>query len=70
MSSTEYTLEMYQALKCAIAEGAKVVRYQDKWIEYRSLTEMYRILGDMEVALGLKKSKHVRLYGKFNKGTC
>ena len=69
-SSNEYTLEQYQALKCAIAEGARVVRYQDKWIEYRSLIEMEKILGDMEVSLGLKKSKHLRIFAKFSKGTC
>jgi len=68
--STLYTLEQYQALKCALAEGAKVVRYQDKWIEYRSFDEMKKILGEMEIELGLKSSRCKRIYGRFSKGTC
>jgi len=68
--STTYTLEQYQALKCALAEGAKVVRYQDKWIEYRSFDEMKKILGEMEIELGLKKTRGKRLFASFSKGTC
>ena len=65
-----YTLDQYTALKAALAEGAKVVRYQDKWIEYRSFDEMKKILGEMEIELGLKKSKTTRVYGSFSDGTC
>ena len=68
-TSSTYTLEQYQALKCAIAEGAKVVRYQDKWIEYRSLEEMQRILVNMELELGLKKQKCNRILTNFSSGT-
>lgn len=64
-----YTLEQYEALKAALAEGAKVVRWQDKWIEYRSFDEMKKILNDMERELNLSK-KTVRCYGSFSKGTC
>lgn len=67
-TSTAYTLEQYQALKCALAEGAKVVRYQDKWIEYRTFDEMKKILGEMELELGLKKTKTTRVFGSFKDG--
>lgn len=67
--STTYTLEQYQALKCALAEGAKVVRYQDKWIEYRTFDEMKKIIAEMEVELGLKTKKCTRIHGSFKDGT-
>jgi hypothetical protein len=69
-SESDYTLEQYQALKCALAEGAKVVRYQDKWIEYRSFDEMKKILGDMERELGLKKSRYKKRFGRYSNGDC
>lgn len=64
-----YTLEQLEAIKAALAEGAKVVRWKDKWIEYRSFDEMKKIINEMETELGLKK-KTARCYGKFYKGTC
>ena len=64
-----YTLEQLTALKASLAEGSKVVRYQDKWIEYRSFDEMIKIIDLIESELGLKK-RNLRLLGKFSKGTC
>jgi len=65
---TLFTLEQYQAVKAAFAEGAKVVRYQDKWIEYRSLDEMSRILRKMEKELGINTNKCARVYASFSNG--
>lgn len=48
-----YTLEQYETLCKAIAEGALRVKYQDKEVEYRSLTDMLKIKGLMEAELGL-----------------
>lgn len=62
-----YTQELLDALKCALAEGAKTVRYQDKWIEYRSFAEMKQIIDLMENELNNKK-RCVRIKGKFDKG--
>lgn len=50
-----YTIEDYNTLKKAIAQGALRVRYGDKEVEYRSLNDMQRILGMMAEELGLKK---------------
>jgi hypothetical protein len=64
-----YTQEQLDAIKAALAEGVKVVRWKDKWLEYRSFDEMKKIINEMEKALR-KKAKTVRCYGKFDKGTC
>lgn len=63
-----YTQEQYNALCEAIAQGALKVKYADKEVEYRSLTDMLRIRDLMAEDLGLKKSGGGRLYAKFNKG--
>lgn len=43
-----FTTEQYTALIGAIAEGALRVKYQDKEVEYRSLTEMLKLKTLME----------------------
>lgn len=48
-----YTLEQYQALKAAIAGGELQVRYADRSVTYRSVSEMLQILRLMENELGL-----------------
>lgn len=48
---TTYTIEQYTALKSAIAEGALRVKYQDKEVEYRSLSDMLKIKQMMEAEL-------------------
>lgn len=48
-----YTLEMYNALCAAIAQGARRVKYSDKEVEYMSLAEMLSIKDLMEQELGL-----------------
>lgn len=46
-----YTIEQYNALVSAITTGSKTVRYGDKLVEYRSLTEMLEIKKLMEGVL-------------------
>ena len=54
-AKTSYTLADYHALEKAIGEGAKVVKYNDKWVEYRSLDEMFKQLRFIAKQLGLNK---------------
>lgn len=53
MAAPRWTLEQYNALNAAYAEGVKSVQYSDKMVTYRSLEEMRRILTDMADDLGL-----------------
>ncbi|KSW22772.1 MULTISPECIES: hypothetical protein [unclassified Pseudomonas] len=64
-----YTLEQYEALKAAIAEGALSVRFADRSVTYRSVDEMIRILRLMESDLGLNaNSNGTRRFASFSKG--
>lgn len=63
-----YTLDQYNSLVAAIAQGALRVRYGDKEVEYRSLTEMKSIKADMEKQLTPPKGKGNRTYGGYSKG--
>ncbi len=66
-----YTIEQYNALQAAIAEGALSVRYADKSVTYRSLDEMMRILKLMATDLGLNGCNDGgRRYTSFSKGHC
>jgi len=49
-----FTVEQYQALAAAVAQGATTVKYGDKEVTYRSLDEMIRLMGMMEAQLGAK----------------
>lgn len=51
-----FTVEKVEALECAIAEGVLRVKYSDKEVTYRSLSEMRQILNTMKKKLGLTKS--------------
>ncbi|WP_449106703.1 phage head-tail joining protein [Pseudomonas mohnii] len=64
-----YTIEQYNALQAAVAEGALSVRYADKSVTYRSLDEMMRILKVMAAELGLNSGNDGgRRYTSFLKG--
>ncbi|MNJ58422.1 hypothetical protein D3C77_540550 [compost metagenome] len=64
-----YTIEQYNALQAAIAEGALSVRYADKSVTYRSLDEMMRILKLMASELGLNAcNAGGRRFASFSKG--
>lgn len=62
-----YTIEQYNALCAAIADGTREVWYGDKRVAYRSLDEMLRIKNMMEQQLGLNQ-KPTRVYAEFDKG--
>ncbi len=64
-----WTIEEYNALKSAIATGAKTVKYADKEVTYRSLEEMAAILRAMAEELGLNDHSGNRKYPSFTKGT-
>ncbi len=64
-----FTLEQYESLKAAVAEGALSVRYADKSVTYRSLDEMLRLLKLMATELGLNVNNDGgRRYASFSKG--
>ena len=62
-----WTQKDIDKLKAAIAEGALIVKYKDKSIQYRSLSEMREILAAMEKEVkGTPRT--VRIQADFNKG--
>lgn len=63
-----YTMEQYQGLQAAIAQGALTVKYQDKLVTYRSIDEMVRILNMMAIDLGINTNPRGQVYASFNKG--
>jgi hypothetical protein len=69
-----YTTDQYQQLVAAIAQGAMIVKYADKEVQYRSLNEMYRLKRDMELDLNIGGvSRSTRKYAQFTtglKGNC
>lgn len=70
MACTKYTLEQYNALMAALAQGVKKVKYFDKEVEYRSLEEMLRLQIEMERCLFPEQNKNNgRTFTSFSKGT-
>lgn len=67
-----YTLEQYNALTAAIAQGALRVKYSDKEVEYRSLDDMLTLKRIMEQQLGIGEfaatSQGSRRVGVYFKG--
>jgi hypothetical protein len=64
-----FSQEQLDALEAAIAEGALVVKYADKQITYRSLSEMMQIRDMIRRKLGLLDSGAGRIYPSVSKGT-
>jgi len=62
-----WTLQQLQALEEAIAQGALIVRYSDKSVQYRSLSEMMALRDTMRQELGLSQPTK-RLFAKHSKG--
>jgi hypothetical protein len=62
-----YTADQLAALEAAIAQGALIVEYAGKRVQYRSLAEMQAILRQMKVDAGVS-SPSGRRYGEFSKG--
>jgi len=64
-----YTTLEYETLVKAIAQGALSVKYGDKEVVYRSLSDMLRIKKEMEAELGISvTNKPSRRYAEHSKG--
>jgi len=64
-----YTIDQYNQLTTAIAQGALTVKYADKEVTYRSLADMLRIKKLMEQDLGLNPGANGRrVYAEYRKG--
>lgn len=64
-----YTIDQYNKLCDAIAQGAVKVKYADKEVEYRSLEEMNRIKKQMESELNIGGTGKSRVrYAQHSKG--
>ena len=69
MEEVLFTVENLNTLNAAIAQGALRVRYSDKEVQYRSLSDMLALRRLMRTELGLIDPANTgRLYAKFNKG--
>ena len=62
-----YTQEQYGVLCAAIAQGVTIVKYGDKEVTYRSLSEMLRIKSLMETDLNISKGSRKK-YSQTSKG--
>lgn len=74
-AGTEITIENLNALEGAMVEGVKKVKYSDKEVEYRTISEMMEIRNFMRKCLGLDKSSASkglfggrRINGRHDKG--
>lgn len=64
-----YTQQQLTAIEAAIAEGALVVQYEGKRVEYRSLADMIKIRDLIKGELGLNaNSDGGVVYPSFSKG--
>lgn len=69
MANTEnYSVQQYETLCSAIAQGVLEVEYADKKVTYRSLNEMLRIKALMETQLFPNKKRTARKFFTFKKG--
>ena len=64
----QFTIEQYNTLCNAIAQGVTAVRYGDKSINYRSLPEMLRVKALMEATLDIGTKKIRKKSILYNKG--
>jgi len=62
-----YTIDQYNTLSAAIAQGALRVRYADKEVEYRSLSEMLAIQKLMKKELFPNEVGSSRTFATFTK---
>lgn len=65
-----WTTSDLEALEAAIATGSKSVRYHDKHVEYRDLSEMLKIRDLMRESLGVTSGRTKRIFAEFDKGIC
>ena len=62
-----WTIEQYDALNNAIAQGVTQVMYGNKLVIYRSMNEMLQLRNLMRQELGLNEAPK-RLFAKHSKG--
>jgi hypothetical protein len=62
-----WTQAQLDSLERAIAEGALIVKYEDRVVTYRSLGEMSRLRRTMRVALGIQDDRPDRVRVTINK---
>ena len=62
-----YTQDQLTAITDAIALGATTVKYGDKEVTYRSLSDMLRLVDVMKTELGIKQNTR-RKYTSFSRG--
>lgn len=62
-----FTIEQYNSLTAAIAQGALRVKYADKEVEYRSLKEQLGLLKLMKAQLFPSETGTSRTYATFTK---
>lgn len=58
------------AIEEAIATGATLVKYQDRTVQYNSLTDLLKARELIRDELGLTNAKGNRRYAAFSKGLC
>jgi hypothetical protein len=63
-----WTTDDLATLEKAIAQGALRVKYGDKEVEYRSLSEMMRLVDLMRKDLGIASQNSGRKFAEFSKG--
>lgn len=63
-----FTQQQLDTLDAAIAQGALVVKYGDKEVTYRSLTDMIRLRNMMAESLGVLAPTAGRKFAQFSKG--
>ncbi len=63
-----FTQSQLDALEAAIAQGTTKVKYQDREVDYRSLSEMMQLLTFMKVSMGLATNKIKSKKAEFSKG--
>ena len=64
-----FTIDQYNTLIAAIAQGALTVKYADKEVTYQSLTNMLRVKTLMEKELGINpEANGRRVYAQFKTG--
>jgi hypothetical protein len=68
MANNNFTDEQLKKLEAAIATGATTVKYSDKTVEYRSLSEMLQIRDIMRKALGYVSGQSGRIKLEHDKG--
>lgn len=62
-----FTLEQYEELVSAIAEGVASVSSNGRQVAYRNLTDMLKLKAVMEEQLGLGRGARARKYISFQR---